>query len=256
MKKALIAAILLLAAAVTAWLFHSRPEQGEDPGNLHLYLNDTYEMVRLGEHSAALERYIWFHEHALEHDPHMLGVRLSYSLSDWRQLADVYPPAMEAMIATRDRVAAQIRAGQGSWDLFQDLQALNEKLDDEPMTVELFKHLHATQPSFAKRVWRLASNHVIAAGEYEMARHYVGDPIQTLAHYRRSYEGRIAHSVRDEDQEFREFREKHARNHFVDQTLELMQLFSALDEEHLVNQIGTKALETLNDPRIKQAMQP
>ena len=44
------------------------------------YLSDTQEMVRKGKYKEALERFVWFHEHALEHDPAMTGVRLSFAV--------------------------------------------------------------------------------------------------------------------------------------------------------------------------------
>jgi len=61
------------------------------------YLSDTQQMVREGRYQEALERFVWFHDHALEHEPSaMYGVRLSFALSYWKSLGDVYPPAMTA----------------------------------------------------------------------------------------------------------------------------------------------------------------
>jgi len=43
--------------------------------DMQKYLADTQEMVRQGKHQEALDRFIWFHEHALENDRGMTGVR-------------------------------------------------------------------------------------------------------------------------------------------------------------------------------------
>jgi len=75
----------------------------------------------------ALERFIWFHEHALEHDQSMYGVRLSFALSYWKSLGESYPPAQKALVKTRDDKAKLIREGRGSKNLFHDVMALNRK---------------------------------------------------------------------------------------------------------------------------------
>jgi len=91
MRKVLGLAILL--AAVTC--------RGE---NMQKYLSDTQQMVREGRYQEALERFVWFHDHALEHEPSaMYGVRLSFALSYWKSLGDVYPPAMTALVEMRNR---------------------------------------------------------------------------------------------------------------------------------------------------------
>lgn len=228
-------------------------DEEEQPGDLQEYLWNTHDMVEDKQYSAALERYVWFHEHALEHNPHMSGVRLSFALGGWRELADVYPPAMEALVETRDRAAAQVRNGAGSWDGFHDVQSLNRYLDDESLTVELFGHLHETEPKLAQRVWNVAKSDLIAAGRYELAKHYIGNPMHSLAAIRRSYERNQTRygDANGEDQLFREYNE----NKFVEETLELMQVFTALEKHDLVEQIGNEALKTFRDPRIEYAME-
>lgn len=234
------------------------PDTGDQDGSavpedLHRYLNDTHELVEKGHYSAALERYVWFHQHALEHDPSMSGVRLSFALAGWRRLAEVYAPAMAALVETRNRTVEKIRDGAGGWHDFHDVQSLNEVLDDESLTVELFEYLHETRPELAQRVWNLAKSEVIAAGRYELAKSYIGNPMHSLASFRRSYERNKANygEVDGMEDYYREYNE----NRFVEQTLELMQVFSALGRDDLVDQIGNEALNTFQDPRIEYAME-
>ena len=226
---------------------------GAAPEDLHRYLNDTHELVEKGQYSAALERYIWFHQHALEHDPSMSGVRLSFALAGWRRLAEVYAPAMAALVETRNRTVEKVRDGAGGWHDFQDVQSLNEALDDESLTVELFEYLHETRPELAQRVWNVAKSEVIAAGRYELAKSHIGNPMHSLASFRRSYERNKANygEVDGMEDYYREYNE----NRFVEQTLELMQVFTALGRHDLVDQIGNEALNTFQDPRIEYAME-
>lgn len=165
----------------------------------------------------------------------------------------MYPPALEAMVETRDRAAAQVRSGEGGWDTFSEVQSLNGKLEDEALTVELFQHLHANQPALAQRAWGLASSEVIAAGEYELAREYIGNPMHALASYRRSYERDLGKF--EDDAEMEEFFREHNENRFVERTLELMEVFGGLGRDDLVERIGAEALETFWDPRIEFAME-
>ena len=60
-------------------------------------LRDAREEARRGAHAEALEKYLWFYHHALEHSPALSGVRLSYAISEWVELGNAYPPALEAL---------------------------------------------------------------------------------------------------------------------------------------------------------------
>src|SRR5689334_15054207 len=44
-----------------------------------------------GKYEDALRDHLWFHEHALEEDPTLAGVRLSFALRDWIYLAEQFP---------------------------------------------------------------------------------------------------------------------------------------------------------------------
>lgn len=57
-------------------------------------LREARLLVKSEQYAAALEKYIWFHDHALDFDRALAGVRLSYAIMEWGQ---VYPPAREAL---------------------------------------------------------------------------------------------------------------------------------------------------------------
>lgn len=220
--------------------------------DLQAYLGATHEMTEQGKYAEALARYIWFHEHAREHDPSMSGVRLSFALCGWRRLADEYPPALEALVETRDRAVAKVRAGTGNWEVFNDLQSLNRHLDDDALTVELFEYLHENQPALADRVWTTARSEVIASGNYELAWEYIGNPMHELAAIRRSYEREYGQF--DDDEEFAEFYQETQENRFVERTVDLIAVVARVGREDLAEQIGAEALETFWDPRIERAI--
>jgi hypothetical protein len=53
-------------------------------------LAEVRELTRQGRYAGALERQLWFHERALEYDPALSSVRLSFGLSEWARLDERY----------------------------------------------------------------------------------------------------------------------------------------------------------------------
>ena len=124
--------------------------------DMQQYLKDTQTMVLRGMHKEALERYIWFHDHALEHDAKMDEVRLSSALESWKSLGNIYPPAKLALEETRDRKTDQILKGEGNVRLFHDVVALNRTLDEKNKTTVLFETLDRENPALAQHCWDIA----------------------------------------------------------------------------------------------------
>ena len=57
---------------------------------------------RAGRYEIALKKHIWYHENALKLGIGQGGVRLSFALSNWPALGEVYPPALGKMRQIRD----------------------------------------------------------------------------------------------------------------------------------------------------------
>jgi hypothetical protein len=66
-----------------------------------------------GRYEEALREYVWFHDHALEHRQSLYGVRLSFALSYWMDLAKEYPEARRKLREIRDRKAETLASGRG-----------------------------------------------------------------------------------------------------------------------------------------------
>ncbi len=252
MKKASLAVFLLAVSISVIWFVLSAETEVEEvPSDMHAYLWDTYELFKQGEYGVALERHIWFHENVLRHEPSMAGVRLSFALANWRYLAVVYPPARQALIDTRDREVTKLRSGAGDWDAFNEMQAINERLDDQALTVEIFKYLHETRPELADMVWRLAQSDVVGAQHYELASQYFGEPMNAMATISQRYKRRISQYERWASDEDRERVRSFAQDWFVEDTLELIQVLVALGSNDLAEQIRAEALKTVSDPRLR-----
>ena len=85
--------------------------------DMGIYLKETRDMIKEDKYPEALDRCLWFHDYALEKQPAMKGVRLSFALRDWKSLADVYPPALTAMKETRDKKIEEINVNGGTKEL-------------------------------------------------------------------------------------------------------------------------------------------
>src|ERR1041385_2734476 len=89
-------------------------------------LKESRALTAEGRWEEATQRHLWFHDHALLHQPSLAGVRLSFALADWVALGQLYPPARQALVDIRDRKTAALAAGAGSASLFHNVSAINK----------------------------------------------------------------------------------------------------------------------------------
>jgi hypothetical protein len=141
------------------------------------------EAAAAGRYEAALRDYIWFHEHALEHRPSLYGVRLSFALWYWMELAKEYPKARSALERIRDEKTERLLNGEATRDLFHDVESINESLESDQATYELFAAIEKANPEFASLCADLAMAAIVKAKDFKMARHYVPSPAETLRGY-------------------------------------------------------------------------
>jgi hypothetical protein len=238
MKK--LIAILVLLLCVSAY--------AED---MQKYLKDTQDLVFQGKYQEALDRYIWFHDHALEHNQSMYGVRLSFALAYWKQLGDVYPPALAALATVRDNKTALLEEGKGNFNLFHDVLAINRTLGDERKTVDLFRKLDQEQSDLAKQCWDSAKEVVIKAKAYDLAKKYIGDPMREFAKTKSMYDlNTTMYGQNNLGDQFKSYNE----NRFVEEIARLIAVELALDDTKAAREIQEKALAVLDDPRLRDAI--
>jgi len=136
-------------------------------------LNEIQELVDQGEYAKALEQHIWYHHHILEEDPSQLGVRLSFALSYWKRLGEVYPPALEALIEIRDQKELLCRQNNFSdISIYDDVIAINEKLDSNSRSLSLFEKLEEVAPELAAESWNLIDEVAINEQRYDLIERY------------------------------------------------------------------------------------
>jgi hypothetical protein len=151
---------------------------------------DPQERLRLarvaadeGRYADALREHIWIHEHALEYEPAFYGVRLSFALAYWVELANVYPEARRALEEIRDREMERLRLGKGDPATFHDVKSINEHLECERSTSDLFNEMASNFPALASRCADLALAALVKTERYELARRYVSVPDEKLRQF-------------------------------------------------------------------------
>ncbi len=143
-------------------------------------LQNARENASAGRYPEALLDLIWFHEHALEENPALYGVRLSYALDDWVQLGKKYPPALASLESLRDQKADALRHGDLGKSAFVDIAAINEYLDSTSSTYSLYLELMVKQPELGTECARVALPSIVEAEDYRLADHLTPDPEPTI----------------------------------------------------------------------------
>jgi hypothetical protein len=236
----------MLATFIVLIAFSSHGENMQD------YLRDTQDMVQQGKYPEALERFIWFHDHALEHDSSMTGVRLSFALSYWKALGEVYPPAKTALIETRDHKEKIIMDKTGNRNLFHDVVALNRTLEENEKTVALFEVVDKQQPESAIKYWNVAKDSVIEAKRFDLAGKYINNPVGDFTKVKAMYDHNV--TLYDNPQIGGDHFKAYNENRLVEQSLQLIEVALALDDLQSAKDIQTKALAVVNDNRLRDAI--
>ncbi len=221
--------------------------------DMQAYRNQTRKLVREGKHAEALERILWFHDNALEHDPGMSGVRLSFALSDWNRLADDYPPAGIALLEVRDRTTKRLLEDGGNFQLFQEAAAINRTLEDDAGTVHLFEQMEKSYPRKAPRYWIVAKDYVIAAKRYDLAGRYMKD---LDADYRRVKQMYDLNLKLSNDPKFGADHKNYTERTFTNSVLQLIEVALATDRRQDAESIQKQALAVRDDTKIRNAIPP
>jgi hypothetical protein len=216
-------------------------------------LDEARELASQGKYAEALERRLWFHEHALEHEPAMYGVRLSYALSEWVELGKVYPPALEKLRAVRDADEAELAGGGGSRELFHDVTAINGCLDETHRTVEVFRLLDAGRPELASECYDAAEEALVAGREFTLCLRHTPD---LAARFQEIDEQRErGHQIAVEYPSLRSERHREAiETIFAHSALRLVEILEGTGRAADAAHIRALALAASDSPEVRLAM--
>jgi tetratricopeptide (TPR) repeat protein len=213
-------------------------------------LNQARQLASEGKFEEALQKHIWFHDHALEIRPSYYGVRLSYALSDWIELGKRYPKALDALKAIRDQKTRRLLGGELERTLFHDVVAINDSLGESKATVELFKRIELAQPEFASSISNFADEAFFAAKEYALARKYLGDPCSRFDLIRSHFDWGLEYARTSSYPRSRQCFENIFSRHIT----RLIVVLDKTGDGGLARQIQSDALAVCNSRAIQEAL--
>jgi hypothetical protein len=214
--------------------------------------HELSELAECGKFKEALEKHIWFHE-ASKHMPGMGGVRLSYALDLWKELAEKYQPAMEALVDLRNNNKEKLLTGRGNFDNFHDLSALNFVLDEKEDTLMVFLEIHKNDPEQAKAYYHVVDQLLVERKEYEICDHYLVDPLakySQLQHLHEMNTKLIKTNPEMDNDEFKEF----AVDNYVKGVCRLIEVLDAVDKKDVAKEIQRRALQYFDNDDIRRAI--
>ena len=244
---------------------------------------EAHELIQKHRYEDALQRLIWYQNHAREFTEVTPGFWLKVVLPDWLELGRRYPKAKQALLEIRDNKAREFELGHGQEELFEDLAAVNESLQDEEATYSVFNALQTQNPALAAACYRVMQPLLLKRGEYEVCLRYLGEPRDAFENYRRSWEVTKATSARHEEtmKEPRRWqaefvrkwaadhpdppmhltleppgtdRSKEADDHFVSQVSTLVLVLVGVHRQSEAEHVSKQALAVLDDPRLETAV--
>ncbi|MSU61274.1 MAG: hypothetical protein EXS31_02575 [Pedosphaera sp.] len=235
------------AASTELWAPTMLPGEKPDPNKIR---EEAVELMKLGQYEEALQRQIWYHHHALEFQPGLSAVRLSFGLSDWMELGRRYPKAKQVLIETRDQKTREFDEGRGYSDLFQDVASINQFLGMDDATSALFKRLQQNNPTLARQCFHYARDALAQSREYELYSRFIPD---VQAEYDRIRWFLDDARKRADSQQNDGALRRSADQQFATKARQLIDVLVGAGRTAEAERVRVQAVSMVNDPQLKTA---
>jgi tRNA A-37 threonylcarbamoyl transferase component Bud32 len=238
--------------AASAELWAPKLAPGEKP-DLAQILQEARGLAQEGRYEEALQRQIWYHNHALEIDSAQTGVRLSFALSSWMELARRYPKAKDALVEIRDQGTRDFEQGGGDFDVFMEVAAINRELKQQDATYALFKSTDARDPRLASQCYFAAEDLLLERGDYSLCARFIPSFQQRFEHNREARERML--SILDRSPEANRIPlRKQADQSFIKSSRILVEILVGIERKAEAESIRDQALVVLNVPELQSAV--
>lgn len=147
------------------------------------FLDKARGAFRAGNFAEALENYEYFFDHALDGDTaSYYGVRLSYCLDEWTQLAVKFPAALDRLQKKRDD-SLELLIQTRDPERFHDFETICKYLKCENLPVEKFLVVHASDPELAKTIFRFIRSDLVRQGLWDVCAVHLTDTAEQYKFY-------------------------------------------------------------------------
>jgi len=226
---------------------------GDQP-DLDKIRQEAATLARQGRYEEALQRQLWYHNHALQYQPSLSGLRLTFALSQWTELARRYPKAKEALLEIRDRGANEFAQGGGYFELFMEVAAINRELGEQEATLALLKSIQARDPKLARQCYFVAEELLIEKGEYALCASFIKDFQERFERNRSTRERTLANLDRFPETNRAPLQESADRS-FISSSRILIEILIGIGRKIEAESIRDQAISVLNVPEFLTAVE-
>jgi len=209
------------------------------------YLSQTRDLTRQGKYEEALKRFLWFDRQVYDSASEMNGVRRSFALSYWMELADRYPPALDSMLEIRNSKTTKILSNGGTCALFADVVAINRTLKENSKSISLFETLLTQSPVQAKRCHVYIISDLLNSKRYDLMKGVV-DPIAEFKKDVKFHNQSLA-ELGEYEEEVNKLRKKT----FSMKAKQLIDYCLAIEDQSSADYIRSEAYLISKDPQFK-----
>lgn len=213
-------------------------------------LRQARQLVKSKQYAEALEKYIWFHDHALDTDRALVGVRLSYAISEWVDLGEVYPPARSALESVRDAKAELLAQGIYDVNLFHDVASINRAFGQVDRTSDLFKSIANADRGVAAKCFNIALESLVRMKEFDLARSFISDPRKEIDHFAMP----LKFAPQQTQSVSREMMQETFVRIYIKKVNSLLQIFTGMGDEEASNQLRLYAVECVTDAQFRDTI--
>jgi hypothetical protein len=237
-------------ASLITWSPSLRP--GEKP-DLNAMRREAVDLAAQGRYEEALQRRLWYHEHALEFEPSQSAVRLSFALAEWMKLAQRYPKARQALVEIRDRGVREFNAGAGSFALLMDVSAINAQLGEKDMTYFLFVSMTSRDPQLASECYHAVEDLLVEKGDYALCARFIPNFNDRLEQAR-ELRLRTMEVIERTPEANQSLLRQEAAATFIREAKKLIEILVGVGRRPEAEKIQQQALATLRVPQLEAAI--
>ncbi len=238
-------------AAASAELWRPDPALVEQPKPYEI-LQEAASLAKEGQYEQALQRHLWYHHHALEFQPSQAGVRLSFALMQWMELARRYPKAKDALLEIRDQGTRVFSGGSGSFSNFVETSFINKALGEDYATVALFKTIQQHDPKLARRCYQLVADQLVETGEYALSASFIPETQQRFdqIYSQREKKWKAARDPKSAPDLLR----KEADRVFIKEIRTFIEILVGTGRREEANDVRDQAVAVLDVPELRSAV--
>jgi len=211
-------------------------------------LTEAGNLARAGKYEEALQKHLWYHDNALRLDPGQGGVRLSFALSDWAELGKKYPKAMDKLLQIRDKKTKEVELGIGSFKAFHDVFAINQQLDQNAKSIELFKFIDKHHPGTATQCFHVICQDLVGIQEYAICSKYITDPLENWEFIKTRR--KLDLSFKTDDPEMKAY----AEETFIRESSELIEILTGAGRGDEAAKVKEQVLAVVDNAKIREAI--